>query len=210
MTLKKPSDLFNKTEPSGVFSSLEVSTEITETYDRFRDNFDKVNILTEKVEQLSKQLSEKLDRTDLENAMLSQLMVLDENFKSLQSQVKGLNKEDLKEFKTTVSNLTEIVEELLEDKLPKYKKQITNNELRISEKFDVFKEVVEENISDIKEEIDTQVNNIAEVIDNNLQYFNNQLQETSSEVKRTTDTYNKLSKILESRVSKEKIGRAHV
>jgi hypothetical protein len=203
VALRKPSDLFNKKETSGVFNSPEVSTEITETYDRFRDNFDKVNILSEKVEQLFQQLSEKLDRTDLENAMLSQLMVLDENFKSLQNQVKGLNKEDLREFRTTVSSLTEIVEELIEDELPKFKKQFTKNQINIGEKFNEFKEVVEENITSIKEDVDTQVNNIAEVIDNNLQYFNNQLQETSSEVKRTTDTYNKLSKIVESKVSKE-------
>ena len=203
MTLRKPSDLFNKKETSGVFNSSEVSTEITETYDRFRDNFDKINILSDKVEQLSQQLSEKLDRTDLENAMLSQLMVLDENFKSLQNQVKGLNKEDLREFRTTVSSLTEIVEELIEDELPKFKKQFAKNQINIGEKFDEFKEVVEENISSIKEDVDITVHNIAEVIDNNLEYFNNQLQETSDEVKRTTNTYNKLSKIVESRVSKE-------
>lgn len=203
MTLRKPSDIFNKKETSGVFSSPEISTDITETYDRFRDNFDKVNILSEKVEQLSQQLSEKLDRTDLENAMLSQLMVLDENFKSLQNQVRGLNKEDLKEFKNKVSTLTEIVEELVEEQLPKYKKQFNNNEIRISEKFDSFKDVVEKNILGIKDDIDNKVNNIAEVIDNNLEYFNNQLQETSSEVKKTTETYNKLSKIVESKVSKE-------
>ena len=203
MTLRKPSDLFTKKETSGVFNSSDVSSDITETYDRFRDNLDRVNILTEKVEKLSHQLSEKLDRTDLENAMLSQLMVLDENFKSLQNQVKGLNKEDLRDFRTTVADLTEIVEGLVEEELPKYKKQVNRNEVRIGEKFNQFKEVVEENISSIREEIDTQVNDIAEVIDNNLQYFNNQLQETSDEVKRTTNTYNKLSKIVESRVSKE-------
>jgi hypothetical protein len=203
VTLRKPSDLFNKKETSGVFNSPEVSTEITESYDRFRDNFDKVNNLSEKVEQLSQQLSEKLNKTDLENAMLSQLMVLDENFKSLQNQVKGLNKEDLKEFKTTVSNLTEIVEELVEDELPKFKKQFTKNQINIGEKFDELKEVVEENISSIKEDVDTTVHNIAEVIDNNLEYFNNQLQETQSKVKATSETYNKLSKSLEKKVAEE-------
>jgi len=203
VALKKPSDLFNKTEPSGVFNSPEVSSDITETYDRFRDNLDRVNILSEKVEQLSQQLSEKLGRSDLENAMLSQLMVLDENFKSLQNQVKGLNKEDLREFKTTVSNLSEIVEDLVEEELPKYKKQVTRNEVRIGEKFDELKEVVEENIVGIREEIDTQVNNIAEVIDNNLEYFNNQLQETQSKVQNTSETYQKLSKSLEKKVFEE-------
>jgi uncharacterized phage infection (PIP) family protein YhgE len=135
--------------------------------------------------------------------MYSQLMILDENFKSIRNQIKGLNKEDLKEFKVNVSNLSEIVGNLVENEIPKYKRQITNNEVRIGDKFDQLKEVVEENIVGIRNEIDVKVNDIAEVIDTNLEYFNNQLQETSSEVKKTSDTYNKLSKIVESKVSKE-------
>ena len=203
MALRKPSDLFQKKETSGVFESTEVSFDIAESYDKFRNNFDKVNNLSEKVEVLSQELSEKMTRTDLENAMYSQLMILDENFKSIRNQIKGLNKEDLKEFKVNVSNLSEIVGNLVENEIPKYKRQITNNEVRIGDKFDQLKEVVEENIVGIRNEIDVKVNDIAEVIDTNLEYFNNQLQETSSEVKKTSDTYNKLSKIVESKVSKE-------
>jgi len=201
--LKKPSDLFNKKESSVVFQSSEISPNITETYDRFRDNFDKVNVLSEQIEDISQQLSEKMTRTDLENAVYSQLMIIDENFKSIQNQVRGLNKEDLKEFKVNISNLTEIVGNLVENELPKYRKQVTKNEVRIGDKFDELKEDVEGNIVGIRNEIDTKVNDIAEVIDTNLEYFNTQLQETSFEVKKTTDTYNKLSKILESKVSKE-------
>jgi hypothetical protein len=201
VALKKPSDIFNKKESSVVFESAEISSNITETYDRFRDNLDKVNLLSEQIEQLTQQLSEKMTKTDLENAMYSQLMVLDENFKSIQNQVKGLNKEDLKEFKVNISNLTEIVENLVKNEIPKYKKQVTKNEVRIGDKFDELKEVVEENIVGIREEIDGKVNDIAEVIDSNLEFFNNQLQETSSELKKTIDTYQKLSKIVESKVS---------
>jgi hypothetical protein len=203
VALRKPSDLFNKKESSVVFKSSEISSNITETYDRFRDNLDKVNVLSEQIEYLSQQLSEKMTRTDLENAMYSQLMILDENFKSIQNQVRGLNKEDLKEFKVNISNLTEIVGNLVENELPKYKKQVTKNEVNIGNKFDELKEVVQENIVVIREEIDDKVNDIAEIIDTNLEYFNNQLQETSTEVKKTTDTYNKLSKIVENRISKE-------
>jgi hypothetical protein len=196
VALKKPSDIFNKTEPSGVFNTPEVSSDITETYDKFRSNLDKVNVLSEQIEQLSQQLSEKITRTDLENAMFSQVMVLDENFKSIRNQVKGLNKEDLKEFKVNISNLTEIVENLVENELPKYRKQVTKNEVVVDEKINEF-------IVGIRNEIDAKVNDIAEVIDTNLEYFNNQLQETSFESKNTSDTYNKLSKIVENRISKE-------
>jgi len=196
VALKKPSDLFNKKETSGIFESEEVSSNITESYDKFRNTFDKVNELSEKVEIVSQQLTEKLNKTELENAMLSHLMVLDENFKSIQSQIKGLNKTDLKEFKESVYNLTEIVENLVKIEIPKYKKKITKNELHIGEQFNQLQEVVEESIVNIREEIDIKFDNVAEVVDNNIEYFNQQLKETSSQIKKTTDTYNNISKIV--------------
>lgn len=164
MALKKPSDLFNKEESSVVFQSSGISSNITETYDRFRDNLDKVNVLSEQIEYLSQQLSGKMTRTDLENAMLSNLMVLDENFKSIRNQVRGLNKEDLKEFKVNVSNLTEIVGDLVETELPKYRKQITNNEVRISNQFTDFKEEIGERIEKFYEVLN-EFNDVVQVID---------------------------------------------
>ena len=203
MALKKPSELLNKKEISGVFETPEISTHITESYDKFRNNFEKVNELSEKIDELSQQLGEKLTRTDLENAMLSQLIVLDENFKILQNEVKGLNKKDLKEFKETVYNLSEVVDNLVETELPKYKKQVTKNQLFVGEQVRDLQGIVNENITDIREEIGEKFNNIVDVIDNNINYFNTQLQETSSQVKKTAETYNKLSKIVENKVSKE-------
>lgn len=203
MALKKPSDLFIKKETSGIFESLEVPSHITENYDKFRNNFDKVNKLSEQVELLSQELSEKLSKSDLENAMLSQLMILDENFKTLQSQVKGLNKQDLKEFKETVSNFSYVINQLVEIELPKCKKQITKNELYVGKQVHHIQETLEANILDIRDEIGGKFDNIAEVVDNNIEYFNHKLEETSFEVKKTAETYNKLSKIVESKVLNE-------
>ncbi len=135
--------------------------------------------------------------------MLSQLMVLDENFKSIQNQIKGLNKEDLREFKGTVYNLSEIVDNLVETELPKYKKQITKNELYVGEQINQLQGIVETNISGIREEIGEKFDNIADVVDNNIEYFNQKLEETSTQVKKTTETYTNISKILENKVSQE-------
>ena len=157
MALKKPSELFNKKEAFGVFDYSEVSSDVTETYDRFRNNFEKVAELSQKVEILSKELSEKTTKTDLENAMLSQLMVLDENFKLFQTQIKGLNKKDLKDFKETAFNFTNIVDNLIEVEIPKYKKQITRNEIFFGEQLDDLKQVLSENITGIREEIEEKI-----------------------------------------------------
>ena len=196
MALKKPSDLFgNKAD--------ENNTPIIESDSSFREELIKVQSLSEQVLQLQQELSQKVVKNDLESLVLSQINNMQENFEYLQNDFKKSNKKDIVEFKDKVSELTEIVGNLVENELPKYKKQVTKNEFNIGNKFDELKEVVEENIVGIQKEIDAKVNSIAEVIDNNLEYFNNQLQDTSTEVKKTTDTYNKLSKIVESKVSKE-------
>ena len=196
MALKKPSDLLDKKETSGVFETPEVTPHITESYNKFVDNFDKVNQLSQQVEVLSKELSEKLTRTDLENAMLSQLMILDENFKTIQNQVKGLNKEDLMYFKRSVLDLNEAVSNLVEEEFPKYKKQVKRTEI-----------VVSESIDELKISIDGKLQDIADVLDYNLNYFNTHLNEEinslSSYVNETSNSYEELSKVLEDKVLKE-------
>ena len=196
MALKKPSDLFgNKSDDN--------NTPVIESDSSFREELIKVESLSEQVIQLQQELSQKVIKSDLESLVLSQINTMQENFEYLQNDFKKSNKKDIVEFKEKVAELTEIIGNLVENELPKYKKQVTKNEVNIGNRFDELKEVVQENIVVIREEIDDKVNDIAEVIDNNLEYFNNQLQETSSEVKKTTDTYNKLSKIVENRISKE-------
>jgi hypothetical protein len=216
VALKKPSDLFEKKQTSGVFESPEVSPYITESYDKFLENYETITQITEKtnvfekieqlsnlVELFSQNLEEKLDKTDLENAMLSQMMVLDENFKLIQSEVKGLNKKDLQEFKRTTNSLTEVVDNFLNVELPKYKNKVIKTEVFVGEQVKKLKENVEEDISNLQENIDTQFNNIAEVVDNNINYFNNKLEETSFQVKETKKTYSNLSKILENKILEE-------
>jgi tetratricopeptide (TPR) repeat protein len=196
VALKKPSDIFdNKFEDN--------NTPVIVTDSSFRDELNKVESLSEQVIQLQQELSQKVVKNDLESLVLSQINNMQENFEYLQNDFRKSNKKDILDFKERVSELTEIVGNLVENELPKYKKQVTKNEVRIGDKFDELKEVVEENIVGIREEIDTKVNDIAEVIDDNLEFFNNQFQQTSSEVKKTTDTYNKIFKILENKISKE-------
>jgi len=196
VALRKPSDLFSK-------KSEENEIPVFESDNSFREELNKVESLSEQVIKLQQELSQKVVKNDLESLILSQINSMQENFEYLQNDFRKSNKKDIAEFKNKVSELTEIVGNIVENELPKYKKQVTKNELNISEKLDTFKEDVKENITDIRYEVDTKVNSIAESIDESLGHFNSQLQETSSEVKRTSETYNKLSKIVENKVSKE-------
>jgi len=196
VALKKPSDFFGKKEED---SNLPV----VESDNSLRDELSKVESLSEQVVQLQQELSQKVVKNDLESLVLSQINTMQENFDYLQKEFKQSNKKDIREFKDKVTELTNIIGNLVENEFPKYKKQITNNELRIGDKFDQLKEVVSENIVEIREDIDSKIENIAFAIDENLEFFDQRLKETSTEVKDTVNTYNKLSKIVESRISKE-------
>ena len=196
MTLKKPSDIFGK-KPE------DLNIKIVESDNSFRDELVKVENLSDQITQLQQELSQKVIQSDLEKLFSSQILNIQENFQKLQNDFKKSNKEDIGEFKERVSEITEIVGNLVENEIPKYKKQITRTEVRIGERFSELKDIVENSIIGIREEIDTQVNDIAEIIGNNLEIFNRKIQENSFETKKTTDTYNKLSNILESKVSKE-------
>jgi len=49
VAFKKPSELLNRKKISGVFENPEISLQLTETYDKFLNNFEKINSLSEKV-----------------------------------------------------------------------------------------------------------------------------------------------------------------
>ena len=197
MALKKPSDLFGKNNKENK------NIPVVETDNSLREELTKVESLSEQLSQLQQELTQKVVQTDLEKLVLSQINTMQENFTILQEEFQQSNERDISKFRETVVQLGDIVGNLVENEIPKYKKQITSTDIRIGEKFNEFKEVVEENIADIREDVETKVENIASAIDDNLEYFNQQLQETSSGVKKTVDTYNKLSKIVESRIEKE-------
>ncbi len=152
MTLKKPSDLFRKKSSyiTEDYSPIVVgeSVGLTETFDRFKNNLEKIDELSNQVESLTEEISSKLTKKDLENAMISHLMVVNENFKLIQQQVKGLNKSDLNEFHKSLNEVVSIVNNLVTKEIPNYKKKIINSEFNIGSKFETFKDSVNNKIED--------------------------------------------------------------
>ena len=123
--LKNPSEIFNNSneeisdvEISNLFDKFKVSTEIVESYDEFRRNIEKVNNLFEQVQNLSEELSEKLNKKDLESAIFSQLVLLDENYKVVQRYKKQLTKneivfcEKIDKIKKDVGNNSSFIENI--------------------------------------------------------------------------------------------------
>jgi hypothetical protein len=216
MTLKKPSQLFQDGKSSNN-NSLE---NVTERFDKFSTSFDKfeknieliddlnlkLNELTEQIDSkvivITEEVNNKVDKNELEDVMFSHLLVLDEK---VDEKIKNINKTDLFQFKKTASKLTEIVENLQKNELPKYRKRIIEGEVKISEKFDEFKEQVN-NIQKISaDDLQEKLENFADTVDDNLLTFNKVIHETKEYVNETTETYKKLYKIIENKGQKENV-----
>jgi uncharacterized protein Yka (UPF0111/DUF47 family) len=141
VVLKKPSQIFESnrqeksTEPPNLFESI----------DRFRGSLENVDQISTQIQELSEELSQKVSKTELENTLLSHLLVLEENFDHIQKQIKGINKNDIRQFKESVSDIGQVVDNLIHTELPKYKKQVTGSELRIEKRLDTFTETFDSN-----------------------------------------------------------------
>ena len=213
MTLKNPSEFFNTTKDIEYQQSVGDDNLCHDSYSNYANFVDKNKIidnfsesldnLSQKVEILSEQIEEKTSKSDLEKAMLSHLMVLDENFKIINNKIKGLNESDLEEFRESAFNLNVLVDNIVNIELPKYKKQNIKNNFYIEEQIKNIKELLSKNVENIRGEVDVKLNDIAEVVDNNIEYFNKKLENNYTEVKETKTIYGNLSKVLQSKINQE-------
>lgn len=203
MPLKKPSQLFQEEKVFIRENYNPVVETFNETFNKFKDNVSVIESLRKKVDTLTEEINTKIAKSDLENAIFSHLIIVDENIKSIQNEVKGLNKKDLLTFKATTTNLTEIVDELKNHQFPKYKKKIVDTEVKISEKFENFVEEVNHNQKVAENNLQEKLSDFVDVIDSNFSIFSDTIQKTKSYVTETVNTYKNLQKIVESEVKKE-------
>jgi hypothetical protein len=220
VALKKPSEIFNKEkqsligEENSVLNSVPEVQELTEslsdTFNRFKQNFnnigkissdEKIEELSRKINSLTEQLSKKLTKTDLENAMLSHLMILDETFKKVQEQIEGVNEKDLNEFKESTNNLNNIVEELIEETIPEYKKYVTDIEINISEKFDGLQESVTEQVEEYHNVL-VEFNTIIEQVEKDADNYKKYIQESNQKYGQLKKDVNQKLSSYESEIDK--------
>lgn len=172
MALKKPSEYFKKDVPSvdnsvleiakapelNTFSDafqsfksnlekIEVLSDFSETLDNYRVNVERVNHLSEKIEDIQKEVQGLLTKEDLDRAMMSQLLVVEQSILDVQKKVKAINQEDITEIRSEVSRLTESVNDFLSVDVPQYKKLIVDSELRTDARFSELEGDVSETLN---------------------------------------------------------------
>ena len=203
MSLKKPSQLFQEEKVFVREDYNPIVETFNEVFDKFKGNVSLIEDIKQKVDILAEEIGDKITKSDLETAMYSHLIMVDENIKNIQSKVKGLNKNDLLEFKSTSSHLTKIVDDLTTNQFPKYKRKIIDTEVKISENFNQFKEEINDIQINAELELQEKLDNFANVVDNNFSIFNENIQKTKEYVNETVETYRKLYKIVESKTENE-------
>ena len=227
MPLKKPSELFG----SSIVKEDNLSPakkHLNDTYQQFQGSLSKIEELQGRVEEiytqypktfeiLANELDNRITKDDLDNTMFTHLTVVDENFKAIKEQVKGVNKKDLREFRNNVSELTDIVENLIDVELPQYRKRVTGNEIKISnnndkvqKQLDNFSYVIEEKFESINAKNDNKFLESGDKVAGELNKFSSflegkigEFEETKEDLLKIADTYKKLYTVVNDKYTEE-------
>lgn len=189
MALKKPSEYFKKEIPSvdnsvqnlvkspelNTFSDafesfkknlskIEVLSEFSETLDNYRVNIERVNHLSEKIEDVQTEIKDLLRKEDLDRAMMSQLLVMEQSIRDVQNKVKGINEKNLTEIRLDVSGLTKSVSQFIEVEVPKYKKLVVDSEIRTNNRYEELELNVNQTLEGIGEFVDRKYDQLTETL----------------------------------------------
>jgi len=234
VALKKPLDFFNENFPSSssensgvdfnaniqkvetvseAFNSfknnlekIDALSDFTETFDKFKSNVEKVSILSEEITYIQDYIKTLLKKEDLENAIMSHLITVDQNIQQIQQNVRSLNSKTLLNIKKDFSDLTEKVEDFISIDAPKYRRLVKESEIRVEnrinsidssldEKIKTLDFYVEEKISSIEDKVsginDAAISSFYEKVDLISQEIKDLIQVEIPKYKRIT-TENKL------------------
>jgi len=196
--LKKPSDLFAEENPESCIPLVEVSEgtfndvfEAFNSYQSYLNDFeDKLNCVNNLVEQISflkSDIKSALKKEDLDKAILSQLLYVNESISNIENNVKVINEDKLDEIREDTNFLLSKVEKFIEFDVPKYKKNLIDFEIRVDNKVD---HLIDKNISPIKEELDQKLIDISHKTDS-IEVLKDDILETIQNIEVSADEHSK-------------------
>ena len=108
------------------------------------------------------------------------LLIIDSAFKNIQEQILSANKKQLQEYREDIIGLYDLVDDLVNDKLPKYKKTVYQTDLRVESKIkqaekkifeqvevltENFKDTTSSTVKEVRNLLDSRVHQVKESID---------------------------------------------
>ena len=88
---------------------------------------------------------------------MAQLLFVEESISKIESKISSINGETVDQIKEDFQGLSTSVEGFLSIDVPKYKKLISESEVRVDNRFDQFKGQVEENLDTIRADVNKEV-----------------------------------------------------
>ena len=211
MALKKPSDFFgnNKKTPldevkesyesarpekieqvSEAFDAFKSNlnhiqslSDFTSTFDSFKNNLEKVESVSSEVSEIKEEIKSLIKKEDLDSAMMAQLLFVEESISKIESKVSSINGKTVDKIREDFVNLSNSVESFLDLDVPKYKKLISESEVRFDDRLGVFKGQVEENLESIKETVES-------VNENTINIVKAEFKETAGDLNKSDLKYN--------------------
>jgi len=205
VALKKPTDFFGKDNNTSISTgsqevpekfdayksnvkNIETLNEFTEVFGSFKDNITKIELLESTIEELKEEISKSLSKEDLDNAMMSNLLILEDNIKKIQFNLKGINRKDLATIYEEVEDIANKVSYVFEEELPKYKSVIKNNEISFDKRLSSHQEAINEKLEDFIGNFEYQIQEKFIVLENELDGVNEQsLSQIHSNVNELTE-----------------------
>jgi len=142
-------------------NKIEILSEFSDTLDNY---LGRVTTLSEQVEGIQTEIQSLLKKEDLDRAMMSQLLVVEQSIRDIQSKVKSINDSKLTEIRLDVSNLTNNVSEFLDIEVPKYKKLIVGSEIRANKRYEELEYGVNKTLEEIGELVENKYQHLTETL----------------------------------------------
>ena len=214
MALKKPSDFFgnNKKTPldevkeeyiaaspekieqvSEAFDVFKANlnhiqslSDFTSTFDSFRENLEKVENVSSEVNTIKDEIKSLIKQEDLDSAMMAQLLFVEESISKIESKISSINGKTVDQIKEDFKGLSTSVEGFLSIDVPKYKKLISESEVRVDDRFGEFKDKVEENLdtikADVNKEVTTALSEVESLNQNTINTVRKEFKETAKDL----------------------------
>ena len=230
MALKKPSDFFNDTNKTPLdqikeeydsarpekiekvseafdafkdnLNHIKSLSDFTNTFDSFKENLEKVETVSQEISTIKEDLKELIRKEDLDSAMMAQLLFVQEAISKIESKISSINGETVDKIKEDFSSLSNSVESFIDIDVPKYKKLVSESEVRVDDRFVKFKEEIEENFDTIKSDTSKEVANALETVES---LNENIISDIKSDFRKTTkEVNNTVSDLVEKELPKYK------
>ena len=101
--VERISEAFNSFKTN--FDHIQALTDFTNTFDTFKSNVEKVDTLSESVEDIREGIKDLINKEDLDGAMTAQLLFVEESIRNVQDKVKTLNSKSILDIKNQMLEL---------------------------------------------------------------------------------------------------------